>query len=68
MTRRRASQQRKELETMASATDLMDMDISKMSETDFRTAIMKSIARLEKTTGDNIESLSIEMRPNQTKL
>ena len=48
MTKRRNSKQRKEADTMASATDLMDMDISKMSEIDFRVAIMKSIARLRK--------------------
>jgi len=67
MTRRRNSQQRKEPETMASPTDLMDMDISKMSEIDFRIAIMKTIARLEKTISSNIESLRAEMRANQAE-
>jgi len=48
MTRRRNSQQRKEPETVSSATELMNMDISKMSETKFRIAIIKLIARREK--------------------
>lgn len=36
---RRNYQQRKEPEIVASATDLIDMDIRKMSEIDFRVAI-----------------------------
>ena len=64
MTGRRNSQQRKESETIASPADLMDMDISKMSDIDFKVAIMKSIARLEKTISSNIESLRAEMRSN----
>jgi len=52
---------------MASTTDLMDMDISKMSEIDFRVAIMKLISRLEKNISDNIESLKAEMRANQAE-
>jgi len=53
---------------MASTTDLMDMDISKMSEIDFRVAIMKSISRFEKNISNNIESLRAEMISNQAKL
>ena len=53
---------------MASAISLMDMDISKMSEMDFRVAIMKSISRLQKNISDNIESLRAEMRSNQAEL
>ena len=53
---------------MASAISLMDMDISKMSEMDFRVAIMKSISRLQKNISDNIESLRAEMRSNQAEI
>ena len=38
----------------------MDMDISKMSEIEFRIVIIKSIVRLEKSISDNIESLRAE--------
>jgi len=47
MPRRRNFQQRKQTETMSSARELMDMDLSQMSEIEFRTANIKSIARLE---------------------
>ena len=52
----------------ASATDLMTMDITKMSEIDFSVTIMKSISRLEKNINNNKESLRAEMRSNQAKL
>jgi len=68
MIRMRNSQQRKEPETMASATELTDMDIRKMSDIEFRVALMKSLARLEKSICDNIESLRAEMRSNCTEL
>jgi len=68
MTKRRNPQQRKEPETMVSAKDLMDMDISKTSEIDFRVTIMKSISRLEKNNSDTIESLGAEMRSNLAEL
>ena len=57
MRRRSPPQQRKDSESVASATELMDMDISKMSEIEFRIVIIKSIVRLEKSISDNIESL-----------
>ena len=50
MTRRRNSQQKKEPEVILSATDLINMDISKMSEMEFRTTIIKLIAGLGKKT------------------
>lgn len=53
---------------MSPATEPVDMDISRMSDIDFRKAIMKSTARLEKSISDNIESLRAEMRSNQAKL
>lgn len=53
---------------MSSVTELMAMDISKMSEVEFRIAIIKSVARLEESINDNIESLRVEMRSNQAKL
>ena len=67
MTRRKNSQKRKEPEIMASVADLMDMDISKMSEIEFRVTIMKTIASLEKTINGIIESLRVELRANQAE-
>lgn len=52
---------------MYPATELMDINISKIPETYFRKAIMKSIVRLEKSISDNIESPMTEMRSNQNK-
>ena len=53
---------------MSSATELMDMDTSKMSEIEFRIVTMKSIARLEKSISNKIESLRAEVRSNQAEL
>ena len=49
MTRRRNSQQKKVPEVTLSAKDLIDMDISKMSELECRLTIMKLLAGLEKS-------------------
>jgi len=48
ITRRRNSQQRKKPEMILSATDLIHMDISKMSELEFTIAMIKLLAGLEK--------------------
>ena len=51
---------------MASATELMDVDISKVSEMEFRVTMVKMMCRLEKNINENInediESLRVEMR------
>lgn len=62
MTRRRNCQPRKEPETMPSVTDLMDMDLRKMSKKDFRVTFIKLLFRLEKTISNSIESLRAECR------
>ena len=53
---------------MASATELMDMDITKMSEMVFRVTIIKMMYRLEKNINKNIESLRAEMRTNLAEI
>ena len=53
---------------MSSATELMDMEISKLSETEFRRAIIKLLARLEKSTNNNTDSLRAEMKSKQAKV
>lgn len=53
---------------MFCSTKLINMNINKMSEREFRIAIIKLIARLEKSINDNTESLRMVMRSNQAKL
>ena len=64
MTRRRNSQQKKEAEVILLTIYLIDMDISKISELEFRIMIIKLLARLEKSMKDTRESLSTEKRTN----
>ena len=47
MTRRRDSQQKREPEVMLTATDLINMVISKMLKLEFRIMIIKILAGLE---------------------
>jgi len=48
---------------MTYATDSeMDSDTTKMLEMEFRLAIVKTIARMEKSSNGNIESLRAEMK------
>jgi len=69
MTRRRNPQNRKDSETVTSATDLqMDTDITKMLEMEFRVAVVKTIARMEKLINGNIESLRAEMKAELAEL
>ena len=73
MTRRRnPPQQRKDNEYVASATELMDMDITKLSDVEFRVTMVKMICRLEnninKNINENIESIRAEMRENLAEI
>ena len=73
MTRRRSPpQQRKDDESLASATELMDMDIAKLSEMEFRVTMIMMMCRLEKNSSKNInetrESLRAEMRANLAEI
>ena len=57
---------------MASATELMDMDINKLSDMEFRVTMVKMMCRLEKSINENIneniESLRVEMRANLAEI
>jgi len=69
MTRRRNPQNRKDSEIMTYAADLqMDADITKMLEVEFRLAIVKTTARMEKSINGNIESLRAEMKAELAEL
>ena len=49
MTRRRnLPKQRKDNESVASATELMDVYVTKLSEMEFRVTMVKMMCRLEK--------------------
>ena len=65
---RRDLQQKKEQEVILSATNLIDMDISKLSGLEFRIATMKLLAELEKSIKDTREFLSAEMKSNQAEI
>ena len=62
----------KETETVASATELMDMDITKLSDIEFRVTMVMMMCRLEKNINENIneniESLRAEMRVNLVEI
>ena len=73
MTRRRSPpQQRKDNESVASATEIIDLDVSKLSEMEFRATMVKMMSRLEKSINENvtenIESLRAEMRVDLTEI
>lgn len=68
MTRRRNSEQTKDPDTLASRADLMAMDLSKVSKTDFRVAVMKTTVGQEKNINGNIDSLRAEVRADLKKV
>ena len=72
LRRRNPPQQREDNESVASATELMVMDITKLSEMVFRVTMVKMIRRLEKNINkninENIESLKVEKRANLAEI
>ena len=61
-------QQRKDSVSVASVTEMMGMDVTKLSEMEVRVTMVKMMCRLEKSinenVNENIESLRAEMRAN----
>ena len=72
MRRRSPPQQRKDNESVVSATEIIDMDVSKLSEMEFRVTMVKMMCRHEKciteNVNENIESLRVEMRANLAEI
>uniref|UniRef100_A0A452VDF0 ubiquitinyl hydrolase 1 n=2 Tax=Ursus TaxID=9639 RepID=A0A452VDF0_URSMA len=71
MTRRKNSPQKREQEAVLTDRDLISMDISKMSELEFRITIIKILAGLKKSIEDSRESLSgeiKELKSNQVEI
>ena len=68
MTRRKNSPQKKESETILSATELQNMDFNLMSESQFRSTIIKLLVALEKIIKDSRDFVTAEFRSNQAKI
>ena len=69
MTRRRSPpQQGKYNESVVSATELIHMDVSQLSEMEFRATMVKMLRRFEKNINENIESQRAEMRVNLAEI
>ena len=73
MTRRKNLPQKKELEVILSATDLLDVDLNTMSDIQFRSTIIKLLVVLgEKKEKKSVENsrdfLPAELKSNQAKI
>ena len=69
MTRRKNSPQKKESETVLSATELQNIDFNSMSESQFRSTIIKLLVALEKKSiKDSRDFMTAEFRSNQAEV
>ena len=68
MTRNKNSSQKKESETVLSATELQNLDYNSMSESQFRSTIRKLLVALEKSIKDSRDFITAEFRSNQAKI
>ena len=68
MTRRKTSPQKKESETVLSPTELQNLDYNSMSESQFRSTIIKLLVALEKSIKDSRDFMTAEFRCNQAKI
>ena len=68
MTRRKNSPQKKEPETVLSATELQNMDFNSMSESQFRSTIINLLVVLEKSIKDSRDFMTAEFRSNPAKI
>ena len=68
MTRSKNSPQKKEPETVLSATELQNMDFNSMSESQFRSTIIKLLVDLEKIIKDSRDFMTAEFGSNQAEI
>ena len=68
MSIRKNSPQKKEAETVLSATALQDMDFNTISENQFRSTIIKLLVALEKSIKGFRDFVTAEFRSNQAKI
>ena len=65
---RKNSSQKKESETVLSPTELQNLDYTSMSESQFRSTIIKLLVAPEKSIKDARDFMTSEFRPNQTEI
>ena len=68
MTRRKNPSQKKESEIVLSATELQNLDYNSMSESQFRSTIIKLLVVLEKNIKDSRDFMTAELRSNQAEI
>ena len=68
MTGRKNSPQKKESETVLSATELQNMDYNSMSESQFRSTTIKLLVALEKSIKDSRDFVTAESRSNKAEI
>ena len=68
MTRRKTSPQKKESETVLSPIVLQNLGYISMSESQFRSTILKLLVALEKSMKDSRDFMTGEFRSNQAKI
>ena len=68
ITRKKNSPQKKDSETVLSATDLKNLDYNSMSQSQFRSTIIKLLVALEKSIKDSRDFMTAEFRSNQAEI
>ena len=68
MTGRKNSPQKKESETVLSPTELQNLDYNSISESQFRSTIIKLLVALEKSIKDSRDFMTAEFRSNQAEI
>ena len=68
MTRKKNLPQKKESETVLSATELQNLDYNSMSESQFRSTIIKLLVALEKSIKESRDFMTAEFRSNQAEI
>lgn len=68
MTGKKNSLQKKEPDTVLSAPGLQNMDFNMMSESQYRSTIIKLLVALEKIIKDSRDFVMAELRSNQAEV
>ena len=68
MTRRKTLPQKKEPETVLAPTELQNLDYNSMSESQFRSTIIKLLVALEKSIKDSRDFMTAKFRSNQAEI
>ena len=68
MTRKKNLPQKKESDTVLSATELQNLDYNSMSESQFRSTIIKLLVALEKSIKASRDFMTAEFRSNQAEI